>query len=141
MTTNEYIQTFREIEIDGMRYEEFFITDYDCEVDGIQDYLGEYTSIDEINYLAFTLDGMSNDELEVYEAAIETGDYCGSIKDLINLTENLDCFDYMEGVENDYDLGYYWAEESGCYDTLQFRLHQNRKLVMIEIQGDWNPRV
>ena len=21
------------------------------------------------------------------------------------------------GVQNDYDLGYYWIEESGCYDT------------------------
>ena len=30
---------------------------------------------------------------------------------------NLDCFDYLPGVQNDYDLGYYWIEESGCYDT------------------------
>ena len=30
---------------------------------------------------------------------------------------NLDCFDFLAGVHNDYDLGYYWIEESGCYDT------------------------
>ena len=29
----------------------------------------------------------------------------------------MDCFDYLPGVRNDYDLGYYWIEESGCYDT------------------------
>ena len=60
--------------------------------------IGEYSSIDEINYLASKLDDMTSREIEIYEAAIETGDYCGSIQDLINLTESLDCFDYMEGV-------------------------------------------
>jgi len=40
-----------------------------------------------------------------------------SVQELINLTENLDCFDYLPGVRSDYDLGYYWIEESGCYDT------------------------
>lgn len=117
-TTKEDIeQTFREIGIDGIRYEEFFITDYDSEIDGITKHLGEYSSIDEINYLASKIDDMMGSELEIYEASIESGEYCGSVKDLINLTENLDCYDYMEGVENDYDLGYYWVEESGCYDT------------------------
>ena len=45
------------------------------------------------------------------------GENTGSVQELINLTENLDCFDYLSGVRNDYDLGYYWIEESGCYDT------------------------
>jgi len=59
-TKEEIAQTFREIGIDGIRYEEFFITDYDCEVEGISDHLGEYSSIDEINYLASKLDGMKS---------------------------------------------------------------------------------
>lgn len=45
------------------------------------------------------------------------GEYTGSVQDLINLTENMDCFDYLPGVTDDSDLGYYWIEESGCYDT------------------------
>lgn len=45
------------------------------------------------------------------------GEHTGSVKDLINLTENMDCFDYLSGVTSDYDLGYYWIEESSCYDT------------------------
>nr|WP_243423218.1 antirestriction protein ArdA [Intestinimonas butyriciproducens] len=31
-------------------YEEWFITDYDCYVDGLYDKLGEYESLDELNY-------------------------------------------------------------------------------------------
>jgi antirestriction protein len=117
-TTKEAIaETFREIGIDGRRYEEFFITDYDSEISGITEHLSEYASIDEINYLATKIDDMVSSELEIFEAVIDSGEYCGSVQDLINLTENLDCYDYLEGVLDDSDLGYYWVEDSGCYDT------------------------
>jgi len=116
-TKDEIRQTFKEIGIDGVRYEEFFITDYECEVEGISQSLGEYTGIDELNYLAAKLEDMESWEIEKYEAAVETGDYSSDIQDLINLTGNLDCFDYLEGIDDAYDLGHYWIEESGCYDT------------------------
>lgn len=113
-TTEEIAQTLKEIGIDGIHYEEIFITDYETSVDGIYDRLSEYASIDELNYLASKLDCLSSDELEVYEAAVEKGDYCGSIKDLINLVENLDGYDYLDGVDSEYDLGYCWVEESAA---------------------------
>lgn len=50
-------------------------------------------------------------------AALGSGEYSGSVQNLINLTENLDCYDYLSGIENDWDIGNYWIEESGCYDT------------------------
>ena len=37
----------------GNPYEEWFISDYDCYVDGLYEMLGEYESLDELNYLAF----------------------------------------------------------------------------------------
>lgn len=116
-TTKKDIQrTFREIGIDGKRYEEFFITDYEVTIGGIYDILPEYASIDGLNYLASLLENMSEGELEQFEAAIELGDYGNSVKDLINLTENLDNYEHLPGVHNDGDLGYYWVEESGVYD-------------------------
>lgn len=116
-TPEEIAETFREIRIDGARYEEFFISDYDVEVHGLIDHLGAYTGLDEINYLASLLDEMEEHDLATYEAIAGTGEYCYSLRDLINLTGNTDCFDYLQGVNDDYDLGYYWVEESGCYDT------------------------
>jgi len=117
-TTREAIfRTFEEIGIDGVCYEEFFITDYDCEAKGLSEHLGEYAGVDELNYLASKIESLTEWELEAYEAAVEAGDYSTDIKDLINLTENLGCFDYMPGIDGYYDLGYYWVEESGCYDT------------------------
>ena len=82
----------------GQTYEEWFITDYDCYVDGLYDLLGEYANLDELNYLASKLDDMSQDEYERFQAAMEIGDHTGSIQELINLTENLDCYPFDDSV-------------------------------------------
>lgn len=114
--TNEEMQVvFRRIGI-GRRYEEWFITDYDCPDTAIGKVLGEYESLSELNYLAGQIMEM-RESSEFWQAVLDLGENTGSVQELINLTENLDCFDYLSGVRNDYDLGYYWIEESGCYDT------------------------
>ena len=95
----------------GNPYEEWFITDYDCYVDGLYDKLGEYENLDELNYLAAKLDDMTQGEYEQFQAAMEVGDHCGSLQEIINLTENLDCYDVYPDI-NDYDdLGRYYIEE------------------------------
>ena len=42
----------------GHVYEEWFITDYECPVHGVYDMLGEYESLDKLNYLASRIDEM-----------------------------------------------------------------------------------
>ena len=66
----------------GQPYEEWFITDYDCYVDGLYDKLGEYESLDELNYLASKLDEMSQGEYEQFQAAMEIGDHSGSLQEI-----------------------------------------------------------
>lgn len=49
-TTVEEVQAlFSRIGIDGKQYEEYFITDYDSDILGLTDHLGEYESLDELN--------------------------------------------------------------------------------------------
>ena len=95
----------------GYTYEEWFITDYDCYVDGLYDKLGEYSNIDELNYLASKLDDMMQYDYDRFCAAVYMGDHTSSIQDLINLTENLDCYDVYPDIEDDEDLGRYYLEE------------------------------
>lgn len=109
-TAEELKQVFERIGIGtkddfGQTYEEWFITDYDCYVDGLYDLLGEYANLDELNYLASKLDDMSQDEYERFQAAVEVGDHTGSIQELINLTENLDCYDIYPDIHDHDDLG------------------------------------
>ena len=115
VTNEEMQEVFRRIGI-GRRYEEWFITDYDCPDAAIGKVLGEYESLSELNYLAGQIMELRESD-DFWQAVLDLGENTGSVRELINLTENLDCFDYLPGVRNDYDLGYYWIEESGCYDT------------------------
>ena len=104
----------------GQTYEEWFITDYDCYVDGLYDLLGEYANLDELSCLASKLDDMSQDEYERFQAAMEIGDHTGSIQELINLTENLDCYDIYPDIHDHDDLGRYYIEE---LDAMQVPEH------------------
>ena len=104
----------------GNPYEEWFITDYDCYVDGLYDKLGEYESLDELNYLASKLDEMSQGEYEQFQAAMEVGDHSGSVQEIINLTENLDCYDVYPDIHDYDDLGRYYIDE---LDAMQVPEH------------------
>ena len=104
----------------GQPNEEWFITDYDCYVDGLYDKLGEYESLDELNYLASKLDEMSQGEYEQFQAAMEIGDHSGSLQEIINLTENLDCYDVYPDIHDHDDLGRYYIEE---LDAMQVPEH------------------
>ncbi len=95
----------------GYAYEEWFITDYDCYVDGLYDKLGEYVNLDELNYLASKLDEMSQGEYEQFQAAMSVGEHGGSVQDMINLTENLDCYEVNPNITDYDDLGRYYIYE------------------------------
>lgn len=100
----------------GQPYEEWFITDYECPIYGVQKMLGEYESLDKLNYLAALIDELSLSDQEKLVAIMEAGcDEVSDIDDLINLTFNLDCYDIMPGINDEYDLGYYYANEAGIY--------------------------
>lgn len=114
-TTEEVQALFERIGVDGKRYEEYFITDYETEVSGLDDCLGEYENLNALNYLASCLDELTEEEMKKYEIAVEEGDYTSSIVDLINLTQNLDCYDIVQDIDNDYALGEYYINECGAF--------------------------
>ena len=124
-TAEEMKEVFKRIGIGqrddfGQPYEEWFITDYDCYVDGLYDKLGEYENLDELNYLASKLDEMSDSEYAQFQAGMEMGDHCGSLQEIINLTENLDCYEVYPNIEDYDDLGRYYIEE---LDVMQVPEH------------------
>ena len=111
-TSPQEVQTLlKHIGVDGIRYEEFFITSFDGDVLGLYNYLGEYENLDELNHLACLLSELDQGELEKFEAVLHTGAHTSSVADIINLTQNLDCFEFYPDIENEEDLGRYWAED------------------------------
>ena len=104
----------------GQPYEEWFITDYDCYVGALYDKLGEYENLDELNYLASKLEEMGQGEYAQFQAAMEVGDHSGSLQEIINLTDNLDCYDLYPSIQDYDDLGRYYIDE---LDAMQVPEH------------------
>ena len=73
-TTEEVQALLKRIGVDGVRYEEIFITSFDGDVLGLYDHLGEYESIDELNHLAHVLSDLDQSDIEKFEAVIDSGE-------------------------------------------------------------------
>ena len=123
-TDTETVQAaLKKIGIDGIRYEEVFISDYDGDMPQLHKRLGEYENIDELNYLACVLSELSQDELAKFEAVMDSGEYTGSVKELINLAQNLDCFEFYPGVTDDETLGRIYVEDMEAIDVPEHLLN------------------
>ena len=110
-TTEEVQRVLKQIGVDGVRYREYFITFFDSDILGLYDYLGEYENIDKLNHLACLLSELDQGELEKFEAALNIGTHTSSVADIINLAQNLECFDFYPDIENEEDLGRYYTED------------------------------
>lgn len=107
-TTTEQVQAaLRSIGVDGLRYEEYIITEYSIGTDGVAPLLGEYANIDELNYLAMRLECLSPADLQKFVAAVRHGEYASELRDLINLSYpcNLECYTLLPAVKNYEDYG------------------------------------
>lgn len=91
------------IGVDGESYEEWFITDYECELDGVAEYLGEHPSLEDVNILAEAVESWDKD----YAQAVV--DVYG-FDDIINYDESE--FLFIE-AESDADIGEYYINETG----------------------------
>ena len=89
---------------------EFFINDYEWTTKiGGRD-VSENESIFELNEYVQAIDDLSSWEQKTFTAAIEIW---GRDVDPADIDE----YNLYSDIKDDYDLGYYWAVESGCHDT------------------------
>ena len=94
------------------QYEEYFITDYETELDDLD--IDEYSNISELNELAAQLESFDEYDLEKIGAIIEG---CGiALQDAI---DNIDDYTYYSGKTLE-DVAYEIVEE--CYDLPEFAL-------------------
>ena len=91
-------------------YEEYFITDYENDIVGIGDVISEYSSVQALNELAQRLEDLSADEADKLGAVLEY-EACRSVSEVLELLDKLDEFDLLTDVNDDEELGYYYAEE------------------------------
>ena len=123
-TTTEQVQSvLREIGVDGLRYEEVIILEYSTGVKGLAGRLGEFVPIDELNYLASRIGALTPEETDKFAAAVSHGEYGDSMQDLINLTYNLDCYDFLPDVRTEEEYGRWLVDH-----RQEFHLPEKAKL-------------
>lgn len=102
-------QIMHEIGCDLPGYEEYFFTDWECNID-LE--FGEYESIDHVNEVTELLEEYINDYgEEIVNAVIELEGNSTPLEEV-----NFNNYMLLEDVTDEYDLGEYFIEESGCYD-------------------------
>lgn len=89
---------------------EWFINDYEWFTETPLREISENESILELNDELNKVDNLDYFEREIFVAACEIWGY-----EYVDL-DDLDDYRLYGDIENEYDLGYYWAVESGCYD-------------------------
>lgn len=91
-------------------YEEYFISDYESDIDGVK--VGEYENIDDLNELAEALEDLDSEEENVLSVMLEDG--CTFEEALEKIKDR----DYMVYYNCDSmgDVAYQVVEESGLLD-------------------------
>ena len=83
------------------------IANVECNVYGIRETVWQCNSLDELNYLAAKLDELDEASIGTYQSLIEIDKHCDSVPELINLTDNLDCYDVEPEIYSYDDLARY----------------------------------
>lgn len=97
------------LEINGVVYEETAIHDFETEIDGLE--IGEYDNLNDLNSLIEAIEDLDEQDLQTLQAAI-----CYFGYDAVDVIDRLDDFVLYPFIHNEEDLGYFWIEETGCYD-------------------------
>ena len=91
----------------GRYYEEYFITDYESEIDGLK--IGEYDSIDELNELAEKLEDVDEEQ---FAAALY---FSSNFDEAIEILDDVIYITTPRGFETDEEaVGMYYVYELGC---------------------------
>lgn len=97
-------EVFKRIGIDGKEYEEYFITDYECDFYEI----GEYENIDTLNEIAERIDDLDEEQEQVVKVLMSECGY--DLDDAINKVESGDYMFYTD-CNDMTDVAYVVVEE------------------------------
>lgn len=90
-------------------YEECAIHDYETDIDGLT--IGEYDNIEDLSDMISAYEDLDEWQAQTAAAAVSYFGY-----KLTEVIDRIDDFNLMSDIKDDYDLGYYYAVESGCYE-------------------------
>jgi len=111
-TTKEYLKkVFQNIDIDGSNYGEWKIEKYNSNIQGLASVIPNTHNINELNYFTSIVLNMEVKYQKKFISACKLLDYEPDIKDLINLTYNLECYTLYPKLKTAKDYGKFIFEK------------------------------
>ncbi len=101
-TTREAVQAMlKEIGVDGVNHKSYYACVYKTDIQIFDERLPVGADIDELNMLAAKVRAMTGEQQDVFATAMYAGRHCGSVAEIINVTENMKLFDVQPcyGIE------------------------------------------
>lgn len=92
------------------------ISNVECHIYGVADVLRGCDNLDELNYLASKLTELSAEDVDRFAVVVEIDEHCDSMEELINLCDNLECYDFNDEVTDYDELGRHTLRESTYLD-------------------------
>ena len=113
-TIEQFHKAMNRIDITAENSQDFFINGFanteqqpfDVPLSVIQS-----AGIDELNYFGKLLEMQGDADRGKFAAAVTLGEYAGSVKDLINLAQNLDCYWIYPSIQDEEAYGHYLIDE------------------------------
>ena len=113
-TIEQFHKAMNRIDITAENSQDFFINGFanteqqpfDVPLSVIQS-----AGIDELNYFGKLLEMQRDEDRDKFAAAVTLGEYAGSVKDLINLAQNLDCYWIYPSIQDEEAYGHYLIDE------------------------------
>ena len=113
-TIEQFHKAMNRIDITAENSQDFFINGFanteqqpfDVPLSVIQS-----AGIDELNYFRKLLEMQGDADRGKFAAAVTLGEYAGSVKDLINLAQNLDCYWIYPSIQDEEAYGHYLIDE------------------------------
>ena len=91
------------------QYEEYFISDYETLFANL--HISEYSSIQDLNELAEKIDMLADCDYEKLGAVLEC-ESCMTIAEILEIIDELDSFELLDGIDTDSAIGEYFVEVS-----------------------------
>ena len=113
-TIEQFHKAMNRIDITAENSQDFFINGFanteqqpfDVPLSVIQS-----AGIDELNYFGKLLEMQGDADKGKFTAAVTLGEYAGSVKGLINLAQNLDCYWIYPSIQDEEAYGHYLIDE------------------------------
>ena len=112
-TAEQMRETADRIGIDFHNRKTWYFREYQSAIPGMTENFDRQESPDELNYLGRLLSMQFDDDREKFMAAVTLGDHVSSVKELINLAQNLDCYWIYPQIHTEEQYAHYLLEELG----------------------------